>query len=69
MFLFCKKGRLLLLFVQLPESSGKSWNFAESPGKVLEKVKKSPGKSWNSNHFFLVETMKLLLKLQVTQLF
>ena len=65
MFLFCKKGSLLLLFVQLPESSGKSWNLAESPGK-------SEKKSWKVlefESFFLVGTMKLLLKLQVTQVF
>ena len=57
MVLFCQKKKKLLLFVQLRKSAGKSWNFVESPGtlmqKVLEKVKKSTGKSWNSK-FFLV---------------
>ena len=48
MFLFYKK-EILLLFVQLSQSPGKSW---KSPGKVLEKVEKSPGKSWNLNYFF-----------------
>ena len=48
MFLFYKK-EILLLFVQLSKSPGKSW---KSPGKVLEKVEKSPGKSWNLNYFF-----------------
>ena len=50
MFLFYKKKNLLLLFVQLRKSPGKSWNFVKSPKKVLElwckkswKVPKSPG--------------------------
>ena len=46
MVLFCKKKNMLL-FVQLRKSAGKSWNFVEGPGKVLElwckKWKKSPG--------------------------
>ena len=40
---------LLLLFMQIHKSLAKAWNFVKSPGtwmeKVLEKVKKSPGKS------------------------
>ena len=35
-FYFAKKEIFLLLFVQLRKSPGKSWNFVESPGKVLE---------------------------------
>ena len=58
MFLFCQKEILLLLFMQLRKSPGKSW---KGPGtlmqKGLEKVKKSPGKSWNLNQFFLEGTM------------
>ena len=54
MFLFCQKEILLLLFMQLRKSPGKSW---KGPGtlmqKGLEKVEKSPGKSWNLNQFFL----------------
>ena len=52
MFLFCKK-EMLLLFVQLRKSPETLMQ------KILEKVKKSPGKCWNLNRFFLVGTMQL----------
>ena len=52
---YCKKEILLLLFLQLCKSPGKSWNFVESPGKVLwwkfdaKSHGKSEKKSWNLN--------------------
>ena len=58
MFLFYKKEILLWLFVLLRKSLGKSWNRVENSGKVLEKVKKSPGKSCNLNQFFCREPCK-----------
>ena len=58
MFLFCKKEILLLLLVQLCKSPGKSWNsLGTLMQKVMEKVKKIPGKSPNLKQFFWWETM------------
>ena len=45
MLLFYKKGILLLLFVQLRKSLGKSWNIVENLRKVVELWCKKPGKS------------------------
>ena len=63
MFLFSKKEILLLLFVQILKTPGKSWNFVKTPGKFLEiwckkswkkwkKVLENSGKFWNLHQFF-----------------
>ena len=61
MFLFWKKKGNFVAAIRI--TLWKSW---KNPGtlmqKVVEKVKKSPGKSWNLNHF-LVGTMTQLFRI------
>ena len=60
MILSCKKEILLLLFVHLRKSRGKTWNFVKVLGKSWNFDAKSLGKKEKKEFFesmLLVETM------------